>query len=163
MQDGAAPAAMVEPCNRLVRAGRLVWHGNQAAAMVSRQLLVALLRPVLVTLRFDAAFYRRQYPDLAAAEAAGTIADLHTHYLEFGYFEDRLPCFVEVDAAFYGREYPDVAAGILDRTVRSAQWHFETFGFREGRSPRRHWRFTDLVATQGEQVGAPIPATAGAS
>lgn len=136
----------IEPFSRLQRAGRIVWQDGQVAAVVSRAMLVELLRPGLLRIRFDEAFYRRQYPDLAAAEAAGTIAELHAHYLEFGFFEDRLPCFVEVDAAFYGREHPDVAAGILDRTVRSAQWHFEHFGFREGRLPRREWRFADLAA-----------------
>lgn len=144
-QATGAPLA-IEPFNRLQRNAQLTWQDGQAAALVARPTLVALLRPTLQRIRFDEGFYRRQYPDLAAAETAGTIADLHAHYLEFGWFEDRLPCFVEVDAAFYGREYPDVAAGILERAVRSAQWHFEMFGFREGRLPRRDWRFADLAA-----------------
>jgi len=113
---------------------------------MSRQVFMSLLRPMLMRLKFDEAYYRRANPDLVQAEAAGIVKSMHEHYLEFGYFESRLPCFVEVEAAFYGKEYPDVAAGILERTVKSAQWHFELFGVKEGRLPRRGWSFSDLMA-----------------
>lgn len=143
--DADQPGFAIDAFARLEREGRIRWQDDNIAALVGRPTLVRLLRPFLLALHFDAGFYRRQYPDLAQAEADGRVLDLHEHYLEFGYFENRLPNFVEVDAGFYGREYPDVAAGILDRTVRSAQWHFETFGFREGRLPRRGWQFADLA------------------
>ncbi|HYZ33568.1 MAG TPA: hypothetical protein VE684_14960 [Crenalkalicoccus sp.] len=126
------------------REGKLVLQESGTATM-SRDLLIGLLRPMLERVAFDANWYRAQYPDLARAEAEGVIQDVREHYIEFGFFENRLPCFVEVDAAFYGREYPDVAAGIAKGVVRSAQWHFEAFGFREGRLPRRGWRFADLI------------------
>lgn len=129
----------------MVREGTIRLSDGGAQATVSRAVLLALFRPMLLRVRFDADYYRRMNPDLAKAEATGVIRDLHEHYMEFGYFEDRLPCPVEVDASFYTREYPDVAASILDRTVKSPQWHFEAFGFKEGRLPRAGWSFADLM------------------
>ena len=66
--------------------------------------------------------------------------------MEHGYFENRLPCRVDVDAAFYTRTYPDVGDAVIAGRVASPAWHFETFGFREGRLPRQGWQFADLVA-----------------
>lgn len=129
----------------MVREGTIRLGDGGAQATISRAVMLGLFRPLLTQVRFDAEFYRRMNPDLARAEATGIIKNLHEHYLEFGYFEDRLPCAVEVDAAFYTREYPDVAASILERTVKSPQWHFESFGFKEGRLPRANWSFADLM------------------
>lgn len=103
------------------------------------------MSPLLSRIKFDAAFYRQRYKDLAEAEAKGLIVNLHEHYLRFGYFENRMPCLVEVDGSFYAREYPDVAVAILESRIASAQSHFETSGFVEGRLPRRGWTFADLL------------------
>jgi hypothetical protein len=113
---------------------------------VPREFFAELLSPMLSRIRFDVAFYRRTYVDLAQAEARGIIADLRTHYMQFGFFENRLPCFVEVDGAFYAREYPDVAGAIVENRTPSAQAHFDLIGFSEGRLPRRGWKFADLMA-----------------
>jgi hypothetical protein len=133
------------PCHHLIREGHLQFDANGSFVTVSRRHLVDLLRPYLAAVKFDLDFYRSANPDLAQAEAAGTVRNLHDHYIEFGYFEDRLPCLIEVDATFYAKEYPDVASGIMSRAVKSAQWHFETFGFKEGRRPSRGWTFDRLV------------------
>jgi hypothetical protein len=116
-----------------------------ASAVLSRPFFVALLRPVLLAVRFDSNFYREINTDLADAERSGALGDLHEHYLNFGFFEDRLPCRVEVDGRFYARAYPDVAVAILEERVKSAQQHFDLVGFREGRLPRAGWSFTDLI------------------
>jgi hypothetical protein len=115
-------------------------------AIISRDLLVDLMSPMLRSIKFDPDFYRSRYPDLAKAEAEGIIADLHEHYLRFGFFENRLPCLIEVDGSFYAREYPDVAVAILENRVSSAQSHFEISGFIEGRVPRKGWTFAALVS-----------------
>lgn len=114
-------------------------------ATVGRDFLTDLMAPMLRRIRFDAEFYRKNYPDLAEAEERGLIFDLHQHYVMFGFFENRMPCLVEVDGAFYAREYPDVAIAILENRVASAQVHFETSGFVEGRLPRRGWSFAHLI------------------
>lgn len=139
------PDGGLDPAFRLAKAGRLI-ELRADHARISRDFLVELIAPLLRRIRFEAEHYRRMHPDLAAAEADGVITDLHDHYLRFGFFEDRLPCRVEVDGGFYAREYPDVAVAILEGRVASAQAHFETAGFREGRLPSRGWSFTDLMA-----------------
>ncbi|WP_206930574.1 hypothetical protein [Roseococcus thiosulfatophilus] len=114
-------------------------------ATVSRTFLVDLLAPMLRRIKFDAAFYRQRYQDVTEAEAKGLIVDPQQHYLKFGFFENRMPCLIEVDGSFYAREYPDVAVAILENRVASAQMHFETSGFVEGRLPRKGWSFADLI------------------
>ena len=126
--------------------GHVRADADGAFLQVSRFLFVELLRPVLQRICFDADYYRRANPDLAAAEKAGQIASLHDHYLEHGYFEHRLPCRVEVDAGWYTMSYPDVGEAIIAGRVASPAWHFETFGFREGRLPSEGWSFADLLA-----------------
>ncbi len=137
--------AAVKPFALMMRDGTIRPEEDGARVSISRALLLTFFRPILMRVQFDEEYYRRTNPDLARAEATGLIGNLHEHYLDFGYFEDRLPCEVEVDAAFYTREYPDVGAGILERTVKSAQWHFESFGFREGRLPRKGWSFAEMM------------------
>jgi hypothetical protein len=90
-------------------------------------------------IRFDDSYYLRTYPDVAEALANGRFRDAHHHYVEFGYFEDRLPCEVEVDAAFYFRAYPDIKDAVSGGAIPSAQVHFERYGYQEGRSPREDW------------------------
>jgi hypothetical protein len=126
--------------------GHIRGESDAAFVTLSRSLLLDLLRPCLLRVRFDAEYYRRSNPDLAAAEAAGQISSLHEHYLGHGYFENRLPCRVEVDATWYTGTYTDVGEAIIGGRVASPEWHFETFGFREGRLPQRDWSFADLLS-----------------
>lgn len=128
----------------LVRGGRLI-ELSETTATIDRTFFVELLWPTLRKLRFDEEYYRSANKDIREAEARGVIKDLYWHYVHFGFFEDRLPCLVEVDAAFYTRTYPDVAAAIVENRVASCQAHFESRGFAEGRLPRRGWRFADLM------------------
>ncbi len=124
---------------------RCIQSLNNDNATISRAFLTALMKPIVASIRFDETFYRRTYSDLSEAEQAGHISNLHDHYVNFGFFEDRLPCHVPVDGAFYAREYPDVAVAILENRVESAQLHFESVGFREGRLPSRNWSFKTLL------------------
>jgi hypothetical protein len=119
-----------------------------STATVARSFLVDLLQPQLRSVRFDEGYYREKNEDLREAEARGELRDLHSHYVEFGFFENRLPCAVEVDGSFYARAYPDVAVAVLESTTISCQVHFETTGFAEGRIPRRGWSFADLMNGQ---------------
>jgi len=90
-------------------------------------------------IRFDERFYPHLYPDVVDALAPGLFTDAHHHYVECGYFEDRLPFCVEVDDAYYFRIYADIAAEVSAGTMPSAQVHFELYGFKEGRLPREGW------------------------
>ena len=145
---GAAAEASrfaLAPFSEWERQGQVRLAEATAQVTVSRDLFTAMLRPWLLRVRFDEAYYRRSNPDLVQAEATGIIKSMREHYLQFGYFESRLPCLVEVDAAFYSKDYPDVPAAIIDGAVKSAQYHFEMYGFKEGRLPRRGWSFNELV------------------
>jgi hypothetical protein len=142
----AAALGNLEPFGSYIASGHVRGESDEAFLTVSRSLLTELLRPTLGRIRFDEDYYRKANPDLAAAETKGQVASMREHYMEHGYFENRLPCRVEVDAEYYMEEYPDVGQAIVSGRVASPEWHFETFGFREGRLPRRGWSFADLLA-----------------
>jgi hypothetical protein len=131
--------------SHLLREGYAKLNEDSSAVEVKRWLLAGLLRPMLLSVNFDEEYYRKANPDLAEAERSGTIASLHEHYLEFGYFEHRLPCFVEVDITFYAHAYPDMKLDLSESSARLAQNHFERHGFKEGRIPSEGWSFADLT------------------
>jgi hypothetical protein len=117
----------------------LVWPLRSSEVSVPAGLFRDLLRFTLEHVRFDEGYYLRSYPDVAGALANGLFVDARHHYIEFGYFEDRLPFWVEVDETFYFRTYPDIEAEVRAGTIPSAQLHFERYGFHEGRLPREGW------------------------
>jgi hypothetical protein len=53
--------------------------------------LVELLQRFLSSVEVDAAWYRRTYPDVAAALDDGSLASARQHFIEYGYFEGRSP------------------------------------------------------------------------
>jgi hypothetical protein len=57
------------------------------------------------------------------------------HYLDTGYFENRLPRKLLVDESYYLQQNPDVADAIRKGKLKSAQDHFNNAGFNEGRAP----------------------------
>ncbi|MEI6798761.1 MAG: hypothetical protein WCO04_06035 [Pseudomonadota bacterium] len=136
--------AVISPYFELVNFGKILTVSNDFVTL-DRGYLTVLLRPQIEKIQFDEDYYRKRNPDIQDAELRGEITDLHSHYLNFGFFENRLPCLVEVDGFFYARAYPDVAVALLEGRTPSCQTHFETSGFAEGRLPRDGWRFSDLL------------------
>lgn len=132
------------PYSEYIKSRKIIEMSNDSVT-ISREFFIELFEPVLSRIRFDADFYRKTYDDVAQAERQGLIGDLRQHFIRFGFFENRLPCLVEVDGAFYAREYPDVAVAIIENRVPSAQAHFEASGYAEGRIPRKGWSFADLL------------------
>lgn len=110
---------------------------------ISEDFFLALIRSTADKICVDEEWYKYNYPDIALAIAEGHFQSARQHYVEFGFFEDRLPRFIEVDAEFYLTQYPDVNAGVQAGTISSAQWHFEHYGFREGRLPQSGWRLLE--------------------
>ena len=98
-------------------------------------LLKGLLKTLVQCAPFSEEFYLEAYADIAEAYEAGQITDLHRHYIDFGYFEGRLPFPIRVDERWYLAQHPDVAESIRLGLVGSAQEHFERDGYREGRLP----------------------------
>lgn len=81
---------------------------------------------------FDADWYLRRYPDVAAAVQAGQ-TDARTHFETFGMHEGRSPGPL-FDTAFYLSRNPDVAAAVAAGLTTPYE-HFVHFGAAEGRSP----------------------------
>jgi hypothetical protein len=96
--------------------------------------LRAVVRALLEMVEVDEAWYRRTYADVDAAMAAGNAGSAREHYIEFGYFEGRLPHDVAVDEAYYLAAYPDVAGGV-ENGGPPPKRHYVEHGYREGRSP----------------------------
>lgn len=102
---------------------------------IDAPLLRLLLHCVIARLPFSAEFYLRTYPDIAAAVAAGQIADLHRHFIDTGWFEGRMGSPPEVDEAAYRGAYADVAEAIDEGRIGSAHDHYMLAGAAEGRVP----------------------------
>jgi hypothetical protein len=84
---------------------------------------------------FDERFYLETYPDIATAVRSKKIKSGLDHYVETGYFENRLPRRFIVDERYYLQANPDVAEAIKKGRLKSAQDHFNHAGFTEGRIP----------------------------
>ena len=108
---------------------------SRSKLAIEARLLCALLQELAAWQPFSVEFYLKSYPDIADAYAAGTITDLHRHFIDSGYLEGRLGAPVAVDEAFYCATYPDIAEAIALGTVASATEHYLRCGAAEGRLP----------------------------
>ena len=93
------------------------------------------VRLVLAGIDVDEDWYLAQNPDIAEAIRSGTTKSAKRHFVEYGYFEGRLPFHIAVDERWYLLQNPDVAENVRREVVESAQRHFELDGYREGRLP----------------------------
>ena len=94
-----------------------------------------LIRSYIAAWDFDEGWYLGNHPDLRAAIPSDAFADGWQHFVEVGYFEDRIPVTPWIDAEWYMHRYEDVAAAILDGTFASAREHYLALGRFEGRLP----------------------------
>ncbi len=124
----------IELLLRGMRITRERLHSRSKVA-VDAKILRALIRAAVHQSAFDAEFYLATYPDVAEAHRAGTVTDLHEHYVETGFFEGRVGAPGEVDELFYVTEYPDVAQAVQAGEVRTASEHYVRSGAAEGRLP----------------------------
>jgi hypothetical protein len=120
------------PANSDARENTRVW--------LDMELVTALLRALANGITVDDAWYCERYPDVEDGIRKGEFKSAKHHYVQFGYFEDRLPQYFEVDDEFYGSAYPDIAGQLDAGGLPSSQEHFELYGFREGRLPWSEWR-----------------------
>ena len=97
--------------------------------------LRVLLQFVALAADFDPETYLKENPDIAGAHEAKLIADLRTHFVQSGYFEERRGSQVKVDEKWYLETYPDVSNAIKDGMIESAAGHFAARGEQEMRSP----------------------------
>ena len=108
--------------------------GNETIAEFYEPFLDAL-RLLLAGVDVDEGWYLAQNPDIAEAIRAGTTELAKRHFVEYGYFEGRLPFHIAVDERWYLLQNPDVAENVRRGVVEFAQRHFELNGYREGRLP----------------------------
>ncbi|HEY5329668.1 MAG TPA: dTDP-4-dehydrorhamnose 3,5-epimerase [Acidobacteriaceae bacterium] len=101
--------------------------------------LIDLLKVLADRVPVDEVWYRERYPDIDDGIRKGEFRSAKHHYVEFGYFEDRIPRHFEVNDQFYRATNPDIAQGIKSGTIASTQGHFEQYGFNEGRIPWDGW------------------------
>jgi hypothetical protein len=123
----------------MTREHALVWPLASDESLVKTSLLKVLLRLALENVQLDERYYLRSYPDVVEAMEKGKFASPQHHYVEFGYFEDRMPFKIEVDEDFYFRTNPDIEAVVNGGLIPSAQVHFERHGYKEGRLPSEGW------------------------
>ena len=121
-----------------------------------RMFVVALARAA----QFDAAWYRREYPDVEAAISQGDLANELDHFATFGYEEGRAPARMAVAEPWYREAYPDVDEAIRDGVLASAEDHYNDIGYLEGRaadaaSGNEIRRWQEVIARSQDLVQAP--------
>jgi hypothetical protein len=107
---------------------------GQVVATARYENLIMMIKLLLSGIDVNEEWYLRQYPDVGKAIRDGGTKSAKQHYIDNGYFENRLPFPVMVDDGWYKREYPDVAESIKEGTD-SSQEHFVRQGYKEGRMP----------------------------
>jgi hypothetical protein len=104
---------------------------------ISYDELLRIVRKLLVAVPLDEAWYEALYPGVAQAVASGDFASAFSHFIEHGYFENRMPFRIQVDEEWYRQKYPHVRTLIEVGTVESAADHFLKFGYGQGCLPHR--------------------------
>jgi hypothetical protein len=102
---------------------------------VEKFFLSECLKEYISSVYLDEEWYLATYPDVATALANNPSMDARSHYVRFGYFEDRRPYAIKVDDAWYRENYKDVEQAVAEKNFASAQEHFDRIGYREGRLP----------------------------
>lgn len=97
--------------------------------------LIRLVKLMACSVHVDENWYLAKNPDVVAAIRSGQIRSARQHWVEFGYFEGRLPGTLAVDPDWYLGRYPDVASAVAEGASQSPLSHFLEFGYQEGRLP----------------------------
>ena len=82
---------------------------------IERHFLISLLAKKMGDVTFDEAWYLSKYADVREAIKRGAITSGREHYVQFGYFENRMPAPILVNEKWYLDTYPDVAKAIKAR------------------------------------------------
>jgi hypothetical protein len=109
-------------------------RGKADQVVVPAELFRFLIRCALERCEFDEAQYQRCNPDVADAVDMGEIASGREHFLDKGYFEDRVGA-VPVDEGWYLSRNPDVAEAERAGLAESAEAHYRAIGASEWREP----------------------------
>ncbi len=102
---------------------------------VDRFFLQACLQPVVERIRIDESWYLGRNLDVADAVRQRKFANAREHYVQHGYYENRMPYDIKVDERWYLQQYADIREALQQEIYPSAQAHFYAVGFGEGRLP----------------------------
>jgi hypothetical protein len=106
---------------------------------VDRYFFNECIGPLISKIMLDEQWYLQKYSDVRQAIAKKMVRNAKDHFVRFGYFEHRLPYYIEVQEDWYLEQYTDIRRAIGQREFESGQEHFEASGFREGRMPHPHF------------------------
>jgi hypothetical protein len=106
---------------------------TDAGTYYPQEVVDRLFEVIARSIPVDEGFYLASNPDIDEALKAGDISSAAQHFVEHGFYEDRLPCSVLINEDDYLARYPDVAAGIEDGSLASATDHWIRYGRFEGR------------------------------
>jgi hypothetical protein len=106
---------------------------TDAGTYYPQEVVDRLFEVIARSIPVDEGFYLASNPDINDALKAGDISSAAQHFVEHGFYEDRLPCSVLINEDDYLARYPDVAAGIEDGSLASATDHWIRYGRFEGR------------------------------
>lgn len=128
--------------SRMVITGKISMDDSRRVVSMPWDLFADLLRSSIAPV-FDEKWYLERNPDVRRAIKSGTVQTALDHYIEHGFYENRMPYAIKVDEKYYIEKYEDVKTAVENATFPGAQEHFEENGFREGRLPTEGWRLLD--------------------
>lgn len=112
------------------------WEQGHETLTMSRSGFLTLMQELLAFADFDEAWYLSTYKDVADAVAQKKFKSAREHYLNYGYFEGRLPTAKGFDASFYAKTYADVVRAMKGSDPTKMLEHFISHGYAEGRQSR---------------------------
>ncbi|HMN85494.1 MAG TPA: hypothetical protein PKA74_05855, partial [Bauldia sp.] len=86
--------------SRTVMVGRIQVDASRQIVSMSSDLFASLLRSSIAPV-FDERWYLEKYPDVGKAIRNGTIRTALEHYVEHGFYENRMPYAIRVDETYY--------------------------------------------------------------
>jgi hypothetical protein len=96
---------------------------------LNKKSMAVMLNPILNHVPLVEKDYYDMYPDVKKQIDSGVLVSARQHYVNNGYFEDRLPFKISVDEIFYLEQYEDI------REVDNLNQHYIESGYKEGRIP----------------------------
>jgi len=144
----------VPPFDRIRQFLAIVAEDGEVRINITYKEFLFIVQQLLHSIEVDEAWYRKTYPDVGLAIDEGKWSSAKDHFVEYGYFEGRMPYDMWVDEAWYEQAYDDVRNGIEKAEIASAKEHFIKHGYAEGRRPAgSRTGFTRL----GPQRSAVVP------
>lgn len=110
--------------------------GSRVEVILQQEFFLKLVRMALQAVPFDEAYYISEHPDVAASIASGKIKSGKEHYVNIGYFENRLPRRIDINENDYLNANPDLKKAYADGHITSLMDHFIYTGIQEGRQPK---------------------------